>query len=188
MVAEAERQRQSHQLDVALGEAYRAIQRQEFDTAIPAIDGAANQVGDDADAAARVERWRLFADYAKEYSSYQQQAFVAANAGREYEAGGVRFSVVEITPERFVYKVGGRIERRSPAAVDPRITMAIVEAWFAADGRAANHLFLGARWLSLDPPEIARAQEEWEIAGSGGEAAAPLLELLQDPVIQRASR
>lgn len=186
--AEQEQATMSAALDKSLTEAYVAIQRQEFDTALRAITAAEKNVGDDVDAATRVERWRLFAAYAKEFFAYQAQAFAAANSGREFEADGVRFSVIEIKPDLFVYKVAGRIERVSRKTVDRRIEMAVVDHWFAADGRAANHLFLGARWLSFDPPDVQRARREWQIAGDGGETVAPLMVLLDDPVIRRAGR
>ena len=175
-------------VDKALTEAYAAIQRQEFDAAQLAITAAGRDVGDDVDAATRVERWRLFAAYTMEFFTYQAQAFAAANAGREFEANGVRFSLIEIKPDQVIYKAAGRIERVPRKLVDRRIEMAIVERWFAADGRAANHLFLGARWLSYDPPDVQRARREWQIAGDGGETVEPLMALLDDPVIRRAGR
>ncbi|MFM8414317.1 MAG: hypothetical protein ACKOCX_06290, partial [Planctomycetota bacterium] len=185
---EEERQRMRAAVDRTLGEAYRAIQRQEFDAAMGAIAAAGDQVGDDAEAATRVEHWRLFATYAKEFPTYQERAFSAANAGREFEAEGTRFSIIEINPDTFVYKVGGRIERVPRQAVDPRIAMAVVAAWFEGDGRPANHLFLGARWLSLDPPDLRRARAEWQTANAGGETVKPLLALLDDPVIRSPDR
>ena len=88
----------------------------------------------------------------------------------------------------FIYKLAGKIELIPRDRVDPRIAMAIVESWFDTDGRAANHLFLGARWLCLDPPDTRRARADWQIAGDGGEQVGPLLMLLDDPVIRRAAR
>ena len=173
-------------VDAALREAYAALQRQEFDTADRAIAAAGRQVGDDVEAATRVERWRLLAAYVRNFAGYREQAFKAANAGREYDLGDTRFAVIEITPEKFVYKLRGKTERVAPEQVDPRISLAIVEAWFAADGRAANHLFLGAQAFCIDPPDLRRARCEWLVAGQGGEQVAPLLALLDDPVIRRA--
>jgi hypothetical protein len=185
---ERARARMAEAVEKQLREAYAAIQRGEFDTAQRAIAAAANQVGDDVTAATRVQNWDLFARYAREFPGYRERAFAAANAGREYEVGGKKFSVVEITPELFVYRLSGKNERVPRDAVDPQITLAIVEAWFAADGRAANHLFLGAHWLSLSPPDTRRARAEWQIAGDGGENIAPLMALLDDPVIRQAGR
>jgi hypothetical protein len=86
------------------------------------------------------------------------------------------------------YKFEGRIMRVPRDQLDPALAMAIVEKWFAADGRAANHLFLGAHWLCLDPPQPKRARAEWQIAGDGGEDVDLLLALCDDPVIQQAGK
>ncbi len=185
---EQARARMAEAVEKQLREAYAAIQRGEFDTAQQAIAAASNQVGDDVNTATRVQNWDLFARYAREFPGYRDRAFAAASAGREYELDGKKFVVVEITPELFIYKVSGKNERVPRDAVDPRMTLAIVEAWFAADGRAANHLFLGAHWLSLSPPDTRRARAEWRIAGDGGENVAPLMALLDDPVIRQAGR
>jgi len=175
-------------VDKALGDAYTALQRGEFDTADRAIAAAGNSVGDDVEAATRIERWRLLATYVREFVGFRDQAYAAANAGREYAVDGKPFAIIEITPDKFVYKLAGKIERASRETVDPRIAMAVVEGWFEADGRAANHLFLGAQWLCLDPPNPARAKAEWRKAGDGGEQVDPLTALLDDPVIRRAGR
>ena len=184
----AARARMIESLETSLRDAHRALQREEFDTADRTIKAASSEVGDDVEANSRLERWRLFATYARGFIGYQERAFEAATAGREYEAEGRIFSVIEITPTIFIYKLAGKIERVPRDRVDPRIAMAIVESWFAADGRAANHLFLGAHWLCLDPPDTRRARGEWQIAGVGGEQVGPLLMLLDDPVIRRAAR
>ena len=184
----AARARMIESLETSLRDAHRALQREEFDTADRTIKAASREVGDDVEANSRLERWRLFATYARGFIGYQERAFEAATAGREYEAEGRIFSVIEITPTIFIYKLAGKIERVPRDRVDPRIAMAIVESWFAADGRAANHLFLGAHWLCLDPPDTRRARGEWQIAGVGGEQVGPLLMLLDDPVIRRAAR
>lgn len=174
-------------LEASLRDAHRALQREEFDTAERTIKAASSEVGDDVEANSRLERWRLFATYARGFVGYQEQAFEAATAGREYEADGRTFAVIEITPTMFIYKLAGKTERVPRDRVDPRIAMAIVESWFAADGRAANHLFLGAHWLCLDPPDTRRARGEWQIARDGGEQVGPLLMLVDDPVIRRAA-
>ena len=175
-------------LDKTLSDAYAALQRGEFDTSNRLIAAAGDQVGDDVEAATRIENWRLLASYAKEFTTFREQAFAAANAGRDYEIDGNRFAIIEINPDMFVYRWDGQNKRVPRDQVPPRIELAVVEGWFAADGRAANHLFLGARWLCLDPPNPARARAEWRIAGDGGEQVAPLNALLEDPIIRRAGR
>ncbi|NCY03417.1 MAG: hypothetical protein EBX36_11050 [Planctomycetia bacterium] len=186
--ADQERARMQEAVDKSLGDAFKALQRGEFDTADRAIAAAGNHVGDDVEAATRIERWRLLATYAREFVGFREQAIAAANAGREFQVDGKPFAVIEITPAMFIYKLAGKIERVPRERVDPRIELAVVEGWFEADGRAANHLFLGARWLCLDPPNPSRARAEWRIAGDGGEQVAPLNALLEDPVIRRAGR
>ena len=185
--AERERIRLRGSLDKSLGEAYAAVQRGEFDTADRLLTAAGNQAGDDVEAATRLERWRLFVAYSREYTDYRDQAFEAATAGRDYTVNGKTFALVEITPELFIYRLAGRNERVSRERLDPRIELAVVEKWFAADGRPANHLFLGARWLSLAPPNVGRARAEWRVAGDGGEEVGGLLALIDDPVIRRAA-
>jgi hypothetical protein len=186
--ADQERARMREAFDKSLGDAFKALQRGEFDTADRAIKAADGHVGDDVEAATRIERWRLLATYAREFTKFREQAIAAANAGREFQVDGKPFSVIEITPDMFIYKQAGRIERVPRERVDPRIELAVVEGWFEADGRAANHLFLGARWLCLEPPNPSRARAEWRKAGDGGEQVDPLNALLEDPVIRRAGR
>jgi hypothetical protein len=186
--ADQERARMQEALDKSLGDAFKALQRGEFDTADRTIKAAESHVGDDVEAATRIERWRLLATYAREFVGFREQAITAANAGREFQVDGKPFAVVEITPDMFIYKLAGKMERVPRERVDPRIELAVVEGWFEADGRAANHLFLGARWLCLDPPNPSRARAEWRIAGDGGEQVGPLNALLEDPVIRRAGR
>lgn len=182
----AEQARTAAARDGALAKAYEALRQEDFDAADRLLADEERQVGDDVEAATRLERWRLLAGYAREFTRFRAQAFAAANEGREYEIDGSRFAIIEITPEMFVFRQAGQNKRVPRAEVDPRLEMAIVEAWFAGDGRAANHLFLGAGWLCLDSSDLRRARAEWTIAGEGGEAAEPLLALLDDPVIRQA--
>jgi hypothetical protein len=186
--AEQDQARMQEMLDKALGDAFKAIQRGEFDTADRAIKAADSHVGDDVEAATRLERWRLLATYAREFAGFRERAFAAANDGRDYEIDGKPFAIIEITPDLVVYRWDGENKRVPRDQLPPRVELAVVEGWFANDGRAANHLFLGARWLCLDPPNPARARAEWRIAGDGGEQVAPLTALLDDPVIRRAGR
>jgi hypothetical protein len=185
--AERERIRLRGSLDESLGEAYAAVQRGEFDTADRLLTAAGNQIGDDVEAATRLERWRLFVAYSRGFTGYRDQAFKEAKEGGDYTVAGKTFALIEITPELFIYRLAGRNERVPRERLDPRIELAVVEKWFAADGRPANHLFLGARWLSLAPPNVGRARAEWRFAGDGGEEVGGLLALIDDPVIRRAA-
>lgn len=183
-----DRARMQEALDTSLREALTALQRGEFDTADRVIAAAGSHVGDDVEAATRLERWRILATYAKEYAKFRDQAFAAANAGRDYQIDGKPFATIEITPDTFTYRWDGENKRVARDQVPPRIELAVVASWFEGDGRAANHLFLGARWLSLDPPNPAQARAEWRIAETGGEQVDGLNALLNDPVILRAGR
>jgi len=183
-----DRARMQEALDKSLREAFTALQRGEFDTADRVIAAAGGDVGDDVEAATRLERWRILATYAKEYTKFRDQAFAAANAGRDYQIDGKPFATIEITPDTFTYRWDGENKRVARDQVPPRIELAVVAGWFEGDGRAANHLFLGARWLSLDPPNPAQARAEWRIAENGGKQVDALNALLNDPVILRAGR
>jgi hypothetical protein len=172
----------------ALAKAYEALCGEDFDAADRLLAAAEKDVGNDVEAATRVQRWQLLAGYAREFTRFRGEAFASAHAGREYEVDREVVSIIEITPDLFIYKKAGRIERVPRGEVDRRLEMAIVETWFAGDGRAANHLFLGAGWLCHDPPAVRRARAEWQIAGAGGEQVAPLLALLDDPVLRQVGR
>lgn len=171
-----------------LREAYAALQREDFATADRALaEGAARAAGH-RDTNNRVTRWKLLASYARKYVPLREGAFQAANQGREYELDGEPFSVIEIGPDTAVYRQDGAPHRVPRTALDPRIEMAIVEKWFEGDGRAANHIYCGVRWLCCAPPRLERCQAEWRIAAERGAPVAPLLPLLDDPVVKAASR
>ena len=182
--AQADRRKR---VDRLLSQGLASLQTQDFDAADTVIKQAYSAAGDDVEAATRADAWRVLATYAREFVGYRDRAFQAASAGREYEAGGEVYSIISVTGSHMVYKASGRVIRIPRDQVEPNLAMAIVEKWFAADGRAANHLFLGAHLLCLDPPQQERARAEWRIAGDGGEDVGPLLELCDDPVIRRAA-
>jgi hypothetical protein len=186
--AEAQRARLAAAVNDAIAKAYAALRREDFDTADQLLAAVDDRVGDDVEAATRLERWRLLAGYAREFTRFREQALTAANRGRDYEVDGDVFAIIEITPDEFVYRQEGANKRVPRGEVDPRLTMAIAETWFAGDGRAANHLFLGAGWLCLDPPDLRRARAAWQLAGAGGEQVGPLLDLLNEPVVRKAGR
>lgn len=185
---EAERARLAAAFDKAIREVYAALKDHQFAVADRALERADQQVGDDVENARRLERWRLLATYARQFVGFRGQAFAAANAGREFETGGVRFAIIEINPQLFIYKQEGQIMRVPRDSVDPAIEMAVVQTWFDRDGRAANHLFLGAGWLCRERPDLRRARSAWQTAGNGGENAAPLLALLDDPAVRQPGR
>jgi hypothetical protein len=165
-------------------DAYAALQREDFAAADRALAEGKNRAARDRDATARVGRWQLLAEYARKYLPLREEAFKVANQGREYELDGEPFAVIEITATEFIYLRKGKDRRLVPrAAVDPRIEMAIVGTWLRADGRPANHIYLGVRWLCCVPHDRERCRAEWEIAANRGAPVTSLLPLLDDPVI-----
>ena len=167
-------------------DAYGAIQREDFAAADRALAEGERLAARHLDANTRVRRWQLFAEYARKYVKLREDAFKAANQGREYEVDGEPFAVIEITPTEFIYLHKNRDRRRVPrAAVDPRIEMAIVGTWLRADGRPANHIYLGTRWLCFRPHAPERCRAEWQTAANRGAPVEQLLPLLDDPVILR---
>jgi len=182
----AERDRIAEVVSAALDDAYHALQRGEFDTADRVIESASKDVGDDAELATRIERWRLLASYASAFEEHREKAFASANSGREYEIDGRLIAIIEITPTMFIYRLEGKNVRKPRDEVHPRVEMAVVEKWFEGDGRATNFIFMGARWLCFSPPNVKRARDAWQKARDGGEDVSALLALLDDPIVRRA--
>jgi DNA-directed RNA polymerase subunit RPC12/RpoP len=176
------------EIDHLLREAYSALQREDFATADRALAEGESRAAGHRDANKRVTSWKLLASYARKYVPLREAAFQAANQGREYELDGEPFSVVEIRPDMVVYLLDGKHERVPRAALDPRIEMAIVEKWLDRDGRPANHIYLGVRWLCCDPPRLEPCRAEWQMAANRGAPVAALLPLLDDSVITSAPK
>lgn len=171
--------------DKSIQDAYAALQREDSDAADQALAEAKKATNGNREAIARVGRWQLFADYARNYfEKHRADAFVEANRGREYELDGQPFVVIEVDRESLLYLKSGRRQRVPREELDPRIELAIVEKWFKGDGRPANHIYLGVRWLCLKVPDRDRGRSEWQIAATHGAPVAQLLPLLDDPVIQ----
>lgn len=178
----AERARATAFVNAALRDAFQSLQREEFDDADRAIEEASREIGDDVESATRVERWRLAAAYARAYVGYRDKAFRSAASGREYEIDGKRIVVIEVTPTTFVYRLSGKNYSVARKTMSPVLEVGVVEHWFGADGRAANYLFLGTKWLCKSPPNHTRARAAWQKAADGGENVAPLMALLDDPI------
>lgn len=180
-----ERARAAEFVNASLQEAFDALKREEFDTADRAIEAASQYARDDFEAGTRVERWRLLAAYARGYADFRTRAFRAASAGRDYEIDGRLIVVIEVTPTTFIYRLAGRNYTVARETMSPVLEVGVVEAWFGGGGKAANHLFLGARWLCKEPPNHTRARNAWQKAADEGEDAAPLMALLDDPITQQ---
>jgi hypothetical protein len=175
-------------VDQSLRAAYEAIRADDFDTADRQVAAAARLDADHDDLADRVTCWRQFARYARQAAGYREKALNAANAGGDYKVGNQMIAVVESTPQRFVYRKAGRNVPISPRADVPGpIVTAILRAWFAADGRPANHIFLGAHLRARREPNVRLAAAEWNRARERGEDVSNLEPLLKDPIIQEAA-
>jgi hypothetical protein len=169
-------------VDRALAATLAALRRSDGPAARESVDTASDAVGDDAALRSRVDRWRLLVDYAAQLDTPRRQASASAAKGREYEIGGRTIGIVELTPESYAYKAAGTIKRGPRTALPRPIERAILEAWFAGDGRAANHIFLGIDRLLEPRPDLAGVRREWDTALRGEPATAPLMPLLEDPL------
>jgi hypothetical protein len=179
-----ERARAAEFVNSSLQDAFDALKREDFDKADRAIEAASQYARDDFEAGTRVERWRLLAAYARGYADFRTRAFRAASAGRDYEIDGRLIVVIEVSPTDFTYRLAGRNYTVARKTMSPVLEVGVVEAWFAGGAKAANHFFLGARWLCKEPPNLTRARTAWQKAADGGEDAAPLMALLDDPITQ----
>jgi hypothetical protein len=175
-------------VDRALAATLAALRRSDGPAARESVDAASDAVGDDAALRSRVDRWRLLVDYAAQLDTHRRQASASAAKGREYEIGGRTIGIVELTPESYAYKAAGTIKRGPRTALPRPIERAILEAWFAGDGRAANHIFLGIDRLLEPRPDLAGVRREWDTALRGEPATAPLMPLLEDPLFVAPAR
>jgi len=174
-------------VDASLRTAFAAITGKDFTAAARTIRDARNHAGDDPDLHQRLDRWNMFNEYAREFVGHANNALKAANAGRDYPLGKTRIAVIESTPTLFVYKQAGEVKRMPRDKIPHDVLTAIVSAWFAADGRAGNHVFLGINQLAQPRPNVGAARREWQIAANGGEPMAAMMPLLDDPIITAAA-
>lgn len=180
--AEVEHGRPAAAVDQALASTLAALRMRDTSKARQSAESAASAAGDDAVLRRRVDRWLLLVDYAAQLAGHRREAAESAAKGREYEVDGRTIGIVELTPEAFAYKVAGRVERGPRDELPQAIDQAILAAWFAGDGRAANHIFLGIARLLEPHPDLAAVRAEWETALRGEPATAPLMPLLDDPL------
>lgn len=174
-------------VDASLRQAFAAITGRDFAAADRVIRAARDQAGDDPDLHQRIDRWNLFNDYSREFMRHAADALKAANAGRDYPLGRTRIAVIESTPTMLVYKQTGEVKRVPRERIPHDVLTAIVGTWFAADGRAANHIVLGVHHLAQPQPDVAAARREWQTAANGGESMAGMMPLLDDPIIRGAA-
>ena len=175
--------RAATEVERALRATLAALRRGDLAAARRAVDAADSAVGEDAALRSRTDRWLLLVDYAGKLETYRLQAAESAAKGREYEIDGRTIGIVELTPTSFAYKADGGTERGLRSELPRPIERAILAAWFAGDGRAANHIFLGIDRLLETRADLAAVRTEWETALRGEPATAPLMPLLDDPLL-----
>lgn len=173
----------------AIAKGYEALRTLDFASAKRHFEAVADEALDDQEATDRLQRWRQLALYAEQYPDYRDQALASASStSATYDLGRFQIAVVEFTPREFIYRDSrrpGRNLRVPRDAIPADVEQGLVEQWFAKDGRAANHLFLGAAALARREPDIATARREWRAAADGGEPHGTLLlELLNDPAVR----
>lgn len=169
-------------VEAALQAAYAAMCGGKFDDAAARLGTVSG--GSDRSVDERLKRWQRLLEYARGYADLRTKAYRAAAGGREYDLGDRVIVVIEMNEDTLVYKDSGKNKRVPRNEVPTSIDRAIVEQWLGSDGRAANHLFLGASHLVKERPSPADASREWQRAAAGGEPDGRMLEpLVEDPVI-----
>lgn len=164
-----------------------ALQEDDFDAAEQAV-ASAEAAAETDEVFDRVSVWRQFTGLARQAAGYRDQALEATADGGEYEIDGRTISVVEVSDEKFVYKAAGQMNRLRRDQIPPAILLAILRRWFEADGRGANHIFLGVHLLTRAKPDVEGARREWETARRRGEDTTLLERLLDDPVFLETGR
>lgn len=171
-------------IDEQLGKAFTSLRERDFAAAAQAVAAAGARAGDDPEAGARVGRWRLLVNVARDVPRYLDDA-LQASSGNEFDVGGTRIGVIEVTADRLIYRARGRTERVSRERAPSPVLGAILATWFANDGRADNFVFLGAFRLLADPSDPAGARRDWQSAARGGvDSGSHLLLLLDDPIVR----
>ncbi len=177
----------ANKIVLLLRTALSEIQRNDFAAARKELDAARKLAAGDSALERRVAGWRQFADLAEEYVGQRKLALQNFGQARDLEVGDVRISVIEVTPQQFVYRHAGRNSRVPHEKIPEPIVQAIVNARFAADGRPVNHLYVGARQLARPRMDLQAARSAWAKARAAGEDTSLLEPLLQDPLIVGAA-
>ena len=170
-------------MDRRIVEAAKAFRSHDYDAASEALDEAESFVGDDADLATRVERWRLLLDYARQLNDHVAKAIASANQGREYTIGDRTIVIIEIGAKTYAYKESGVIKRGPRASLPRVVERAILKAWYDGDRRPANGIFVGVHHLLDDDVNLDKVRTAWQQALVGEPATASIMPLLDDPAL-----
>lgn len=170
------------QLDDLLAGARRALAAEDFAQADEWLGRARNAVGD-GPGGDRVAGWEQLAAHARQFARFRGEA-LRKGAGRDFDVGQDRISVVEVTDRMFIFRHEGQNIRLPINKVPEAIAMTMTKQWFAGGGHAANHLFIGARYLTRSEPDPAAARTAWQAAQRGGEDVSLLIPLLDDPLLR----
>jgi hypothetical protein len=187
--APAQVERVRELVEAAVTRAFAALRQQDYDAANGELDAVAETANEDEESAARLNRWNLLVQYARQYPDIRVQAMTEAEAST-FEDGPRVISVVGITNDMLVYRDSldpGRNLRFPLDQVPADVERIVVRAWLDAGGRAANHLFLGAAALARPTPDLEEARRDWRAAAAKGEDQGKLLlDILEDPAIRHA--
>lgn len=170
-------------VETSLRAAIAALREGDQAAARRAVDASLEAAGEAPDLTVRCERWRLLVTYAEELEAHRRKASESAAEGRDYTIGDRTIGIVELTPQAFAYKERGQTVRGPRRDLPKPIERAILREWFAGDGRAANHIFLGIDRLLETKPDMQKVRDEWETALRGEPATQALMPLLDDPAI-----
>ena len=172
-------------IDDLLAAARTALAAGHFDRADEAVRRA-RDAAPDGSGADRVAGWEQLASHARRFASFRGQA-LKAGAGRDFEVGQDVISVIEVNDRTFIFRHAGHTQRIPVDEVPEAIAMTMTRKWFAGGGQAANHLFVGARYLTRPEPDPAAARKAWLAARAAGEDVSLLMPLLDDPLLRAGS-
>jgi hypothetical protein len=186
-----QRARAAAAVEKALGEAYSALRRGEFDAADRQVAAAARLAADDEQLDDRVLCWQQFALYARQFPQHRDAA-INASVGEDYDLrrgdGSVtRIAIVEANANEFKYRSAGITKRVARSDIPQPIVTAIMRKWFAAHDQAGNHVLMGVYHLTKAEPDPTAARRAWQQALQMGADVSNLEPLLDDPIIRAAA-
>lgn len=177
-------------IDAAVEKVFLSLVDSDFESAARALQPAVTARKNRAEAE-RVDGWQLLVEYAKGFEDYRRQAVAAVKGGDEYDIpkskgdGVMKVGIVDVADGKIVFRVEGQTLEKPLEKLPSNLLSAIVEGWF--DDNPANSLYLGAYHITRPEPDLRAAERLWSSAALRGADAAPLLPLLDEPVIRKAA-